>query len=667
MTLADAAGAVCAFLNLPAGARTTTIESKTNFLGAVREGEVRRALATAARRQDDDRRRDGPLRRLRPPRRANDADAGRAWGRLTRRYPCFGRGGGSSVGRAPGCGPGGRGFESRPPPLESARTSRLPRRWAGDGLASATKFLVLALSVLYVVAAIGGLSWLDFGTTRDLVLWLSFLLVGAALMLVGQLALPPSGRSALLVSLGAVLGGASALLDAGRARRRRRRDRLQHRARAARRSGRLMLPHTPRLVARGGRRGDARRVPSRATPRPTSSSSAAATSACGRRGTCSSSSPSSTSLLLEAAVCGHGPSGRNGGFCETLWGDAPTLRAQAGDAAALAVCRASEDAVRGIGAWCAENDVDAWFREAPMLRVATTESQVGSWDGHVRAAAELGAPDEVVVGVGRRGARPLRVAALPRRRALPAERDGASGSARARAPREAARARRAHPRADGGDTAPPRGRRRDPHRARPCGRGRPRRQLRGGLRSPATGSRSRSPRATSSSPSPFRTSSTSSAGRAARRSSTAARSSTTRGRPATGASCSAGAAARWGSAAGRRPARARPRTSSRRPSEALRRFFPQTRGRAVTHAWGGPIDVSPTHLPIFGSRGRVHHGFGFTGNGVGPSYLGGEILARLALDRRDERTRLAIVEPRAEALPARALPLRRAARSSGAR
>ena len=78
----------------------------------------------------------------------------------------------------------------------------------------------------------------------------------------------------------------------------------------------------------------------------------------------------------------------------------------------------------------------------------------------------------------------------------------------------------------------------------------------------------------------------------------------------------------------------------------------------VTHAWGGPIDVSPTHLPIFGSRGRVHHGFGFTGNGVGPSYLGGEILARLALDRRDERTALAIVEPASQALPAGAVPLR---------
>ena len=40
MTLADTAGAVCAFLNLPAGARTVTIESKTNFLGAVRNGMV---------------------------------------------------------------------------------------------------------------------------------------------------------------------------------------------------------------------------------------------------------------------------------------------------------------------------------------------------------------------------------------------------------------------------------------------------------------------------------------------------------------------------------------------------------------------------------------------------------------------------------------------------
>ncbi len=40
MALADSAGASCAFLNLPTGAGTTTVESKTNFLRAVREGRA---------------------------------------------------------------------------------------------------------------------------------------------------------------------------------------------------------------------------------------------------------------------------------------------------------------------------------------------------------------------------------------------------------------------------------------------------------------------------------------------------------------------------------------------------------------------------------------------------------------------------------------------------
>ncbi len=41
MALADTTGGICAFLNLPEGAaRTTTIESKTNFLRAVRSGYV---------------------------------------------------------------------------------------------------------------------------------------------------------------------------------------------------------------------------------------------------------------------------------------------------------------------------------------------------------------------------------------------------------------------------------------------------------------------------------------------------------------------------------------------------------------------------------------------------------------------------------------------------
>jgi uncharacterized protein (TIGR00369 family) len=40
MSMADSLGAVCAFLNLPDGAGTSTIESKTNFFRAVKEGSV---------------------------------------------------------------------------------------------------------------------------------------------------------------------------------------------------------------------------------------------------------------------------------------------------------------------------------------------------------------------------------------------------------------------------------------------------------------------------------------------------------------------------------------------------------------------------------------------------------------------------------------------------
>ena len=40
MALADSAAATLAFLNLPDGATTSTIEAKTNFLAGVREGSV---------------------------------------------------------------------------------------------------------------------------------------------------------------------------------------------------------------------------------------------------------------------------------------------------------------------------------------------------------------------------------------------------------------------------------------------------------------------------------------------------------------------------------------------------------------------------------------------------------------------------------------------------
>jgi len=46
MAFADTLGAVATVLNLPAGARTTTIESKTNFLGGAPAGTTVRAETT---------------------------------------------------------------------------------------------------------------------------------------------------------------------------------------------------------------------------------------------------------------------------------------------------------------------------------------------------------------------------------------------------------------------------------------------------------------------------------------------------------------------------------------------------------------------------------------------------------------------------------------------
>ncbi len=46
MAFADTLGAIGAFLNLPEGAGTTTVESKTNFFSAAKEGETVMAETT---------------------------------------------------------------------------------------------------------------------------------------------------------------------------------------------------------------------------------------------------------------------------------------------------------------------------------------------------------------------------------------------------------------------------------------------------------------------------------------------------------------------------------------------------------------------------------------------------------------------------------------------
>jgi glycine/D-amino acid oxidase-like deaminating enzyme len=360
--------------------------------------------------------------------------------------------------------------------------------------------------------------------------------------------------------------------------------------------------------------------------------------------------PDADVVVLEAGLCGHGPSGRNGGFVQTLWGDLPELREAFGDARALAVGRASADSVRAIGEWCRANEVDAWFRPAPHVDVASSSAQDGAWHRIVAAARELDLGDEV---------RELSADDVRAVCASPLFRGGARYATAATVqPARLALGLRARLRERGvriHERSPVRALSSDAVAETAGGR------VRAGAAVLAVNA------ATAAWPGFGRSLAVASShivltepapdvldelgwtdGEAISDCRTLLHylRTTRDGRIAFG----------WGGGrmgyGGRHTARLDVDPAAAATARArLVRFFPQLAGRELTHAWGGPIDVSPTHLPVFGSRGRVHHGFGFTGNGVGPSELGGRILARLALDRRDDISSLALVEPERKRFP----------------
>jgi glycine/D-amino acid oxidase-like deaminating enzyme len=103
----------------------------------------------------------------------------------------------------------------------------------------------------------------------------------------------------------------------------------------------------------------------------------------------------------------------------------------------------------------------------------------------------------------------------------------------------------------------------------------------------------------------------------------------------------------------------RDRPTAERAARGLRRLLPDLAEARIERAWGGPIDVSSDHLPFFGTvpGERVHFGAGYSGHGVGPSWLGGQILASLATGRDDEWTSLPLATRRVPRLPPE--PLRR--------
>jgi glycine/D-amino acid oxidase-like deaminating enzyme len=346
-------------------------------------------------------------------------------------------------------------------------------------------------------------------------------------------------------------------------------------------------------------------------------------------------------VLLEAGVCGHGPSGRNGGFVEDVWLSLPALRARFGDAGALTVARAAEESVGAIGAWCRDNGVDAWFRAGGHMVVSTAPAHDGVGRDAVAAAEDLGTGDRIVA---------LSAADARARCASPRFRDGVlmPGGASVQPARLALGLRR---------RLVERGARIfEGTRVRRVAGGEPRRPGRPAelVVGTASGARVRAGHvvlaaggALAAFP-PLRSRLTVASshivltepvpdviedlGWTGGEAITDARRllhyfrTTDDGRIAFGW---AGGRLAMGARLGGR-VEVDPAVAAQAQA-ALVALFPQLRGRAITHAWGGPIDVSPTRLPQIGTLpgGRIHFAFGYTGNGVGPSHLAGRTLALL--------------------------------------
>jgi glycine/D-amino acid oxidase-like deaminating enzyme len=356
--------------------------------------------------------------------------------------------------------------------------------------------------------------------------------------------------------------------------------------------------------------------------------------------------PAARVVVLEAETCGAGPSGRNGGFCHGYWAALSSVRDVVGDAGALEVARAAERILPAVRAL----DGDFWLREGGVLKVSAAPAQDGAVDRAVGAARALGVEEEAV---------PLSREELAARIRSPVFRKGVYFREGATVqPARLVRALRAavlrvaelHERTpvsriDPGVLTTPRGRVRAPEvvvatNAWMTGW----RPLRGWVTNFGS-------YVVLTEPVPelverigwtggeavidgrmflhyFRT--------------------TSDGRVLMG---SGSGPIGFGGRVDERFSRDGP--TAARAAAGLRRLLPDLAEARIERAWGGPIDVSSDHLPFFGTvpGERVHYGAGYSGHGVGPSWLGGQILASLATGRDDEWTALPLATRRVPRLP----------------
>ena len=100
-------------------------------------------------------------------------------------------------------------------------------------------------------------------------------------------------------------------------------------------------------------------------------------------------------VVLEQDICGGGPSGRNGGFASGWWDELDGLVELYGAEAAVTACRAISSSISGIGRFCEENGIDAWFKRAGYMYAITADAHERLCEEMVALAREVGSPDEL--------------------------------------------------------------------------------------------------------------------------------------------------------------------------------------------------------------------------------------------------------------------------------
>lgn len=364
--------------------------------------------------------------------------------------------------------------------------------------------------------------------------------------------------------------------------------------------------------------------------------------------------PSLDVVLVERDVCGSGASGRNGGFVLSWWAKFSHLERMCGTAEALRLARASVGGIEEMKAFCDENDIDAHFRQNGWLWTATSPAQVGAWEPTVARLEQLDespferlAPDEV----SRRAGSTRHLAGVFEPSAATVHPGLLTRGLRRVAIERGIRVFEHSPMTSLERTSPPSVR--TEHGAVTADRvvlalnawAGGLRELRHALTVVAS-----DVIATEPIPDRLRTIGwTDGTCIDDSRMLVNYYRTTLDGRIVFGKGGTAlSYRGRIGDAY---------EGSSPRAGELGRIFgwlYPQLADTSVATSWLGPIDRSPVGLPFFtrlGGRDDVLAGAGYSGNGVGPSYLGGRILASLALGRDDEWSRAGLVRPPVGSFP----------------